>query len=227
MGVHDGHRKRLKERFLEHGLDNFNELNALELLLFYAVPRRDTNELAHALLERFENLQGLFEASYEELCELPGVGEAVAGLIMLVPQLYKKSFVTVGNKIETICNSSDAGKYLIPKFMLHREEIMLLVCLDSQKRVIACVELARGVVNSVNTSVRLVVETALKKRACSVILAHNHPDGFAIPSREDELVTQQLASSLSLVGVKLDDHIIVAGEDFVSFADSGMFLSYR
>lgn len=96
MGVHDGHRERLRWRFIEHGLKNFNELNSLELLLFFAIPRRDTNELAHTLLARFGTLAGVFDASYEELTSVPGVGENAAALIMLVPQILKKSYVARG-----------------------------------------------------------------------------------------------------------------------------------
>lgn len=91
MGVHDGHRDRLRARFLEYGLDNFNDLNALELLLFYAIPRRDTNEIAHALLECFGSLEGVFYASERELLQVPGIGTNAAALIRLVPQLMKKA----------------------------------------------------------------------------------------------------------------------------------------
>lgn len=225
--IHDGHRERMKERFKDYGLQSFSELNALELLLFYAIPRRDTNELAHALIMRFGSLAGVFAAGLRELCEVPGVGESTAQLIMLVPQIMKLSLVGKANEIKYITNSDEAGRYLVPRFVLEREEVLLLVSLDSQKRVIACNEMGRGVVNSVLTSNRRIVETALKNRASSVIIAHNHPDGFAIPSREDDAATQQIKSSLSTVGIPLVDHIVVAGDDFVSYADSGMLLMYK
>lgn len=225
--IHDGHRERMRERFRDHGLKSFSELNALELLLFYAIPRRDTNELAHTLLNRFGSLAGVFEAGMQELREVPGVGESTAQLIMLVPQIMKLSLVTQGNEVKYITNSDEAGRFFVPRFMLEREEVLLLVCLDSQKRVIACTEMGRGVVNSVLTSNRRIVETALKNRAGSVIIAHNHPDGFALPSREDDAATQQIAASLSMVGIPLVDHIVVAGDDFVSYADSGMLRTYK
>ncbi len=225
--VHDGHRERMRERFKEHGLHSFSELNALELLLFYAIPRRDTNELAHALLKRFGNLAGVFAAGLRELCEVPGVGESTAQLIMLVPQIMKLSLVEQANEVRFITNSEEAGRYLVPRFALEHEEVLLLVSLDSQKRVISCNEMGRGVVNSVLTSNRRIVETALKNRASSAIIAHNHPDGFAIPSREDDAATQQIMSSLSTVGIPLVDHIVVAGDDYVSYADSGMLRLYK
>lgn len=227
MGVHDGHRDRLRARFSEHGLDNFNELNALELLLFYAIPRRDTNEIAHALLACFGSLEGVFLASERELLQVPGIGTNAAALIRLVPQLMKKSALSRPNRRETIMNSSDAGRYFIPRFMYEQDEVVYLLCLDAQKRVIKCAEMGRGVVNCVETSIRRIVETALKYKSSSVILAHNHPDGLALPSSEDDMVTKQVNTALALVGVSLEDHIIVAGDDFVSFADSGIMRLYR
>lgn len=223
MGVHDGHRARLKGRFLEHGLDNFNELNTLELLLFYAIPRRDTNEIAHALIDRFGSLAGVLEASFHELLEVPGVGESAASLIILIPQIMRKSEMSKADSISVIKNSADAGKYLVPRFMNMKEEHILLLCLDSRKRIISCTELNNGVVNAVDISVRKIVETALRCRASSVIMSHNHPGGIALPSMEDQAMTRKVYSSLELVGIKLVDHIIVAGNDFVSFADSDYF----
>ena len=227
MGVHDGHRDRLRARFLEYGLDNFNDLNALELLLFYAIPRRDTNEIAHALLECFGSLEGVFYASERELLQVPGIGTNAAALIRLVPQLMKKSALSRPDRREVIMNSSDAGRYFVPRFMYEQDEVVYLLCLDGQKRVIKCAEMGRGVVNCVETSIRLIVETALKYKSSSVILAHNHPDGLALPSSEDDMVTKQVSTALALVGVSLEDHIIVAGDDFVSFADSGIMRLYR
>lgn len=227
MGVHDGHRDRLRARFLEYGLDNFNDLNALELLLFYAIPRRDTNEIAHALLECFGSLEGVFYASERELLQIPGIGTNAAALIRLVPQLMKKSALSRPDRREVIMNSSDAGRYFVPRFMYEQDEVVYLLCLDGQKRVIKCAEMGRGVVNCVETSIRRIVETALKYKSSSVILAHNHPDGLALPSSEDDMVTKQVSTALALVGVSLEDHIIVAGDDFVSFADSGIMRLYR
>ena len=227
MGVHDGHRDRLRARFLEYGLDNFNDLNALELLLFYAIPRRDTNEIAHALLECFGSLEGVFYASERELLQVPGIGTNAAALIRLVPQLMKKSALSRPDRREVIMNSSDAGRYFVPRFMYEQDEVVYLLCLDGQKRVIKCAEMGRGVVNCVETSIRRIVETALKYKSSSVTLAHNHPDGLALPSSEDDMVTKQVSTALALVGVSLEDHIIVAGDDFVSFADSGIMRLYR
>lgn len=222
MGVHEGHRSRMKARYRDHGLDNFNDVNVLELLLFYAIPRKDTNELAHALLDHFGSLDKVFEASVPELESVPGIGESTALLISLVPQITRRYMMAKGSCISTIASSVDAGNYLVPRLMFEKDEKALLLCLDAKKSVISCDSLGSGAVNAVNISVRKVVEIAVRNRASSVILAHNHPGGVALPSREDERITIEIASALKLVGIPLDDHIIVAGDDYVSFADSGM-----
>lgn len=212
----------MKVRYRDHGLDNFNDVNVLELLLFYAIPRKDTNELAHALLDHFGSLDRIFEASVPELEEVPGIGENTALLITLVPQITRRYLMAKGNCICSITSSAEAGKYLVPRLMFEKEEKLLLLCLDAKKSVISCVSLGSGVINAVDVNVRKVVENAVRNRASSVILAHNHPSGVALPSREDERITREIASALKLVGIPLDDHIIVAGDDFVSFADSGL-----
>ena len=227
MGVHDGHRDRLRKSFLEHGLQSMHDINALELLLFYAIPRRDTNEIAHHLLDRFGTLDGVFSASAEELCEVDGIGENAAALIMLIPEIMKKSRLSKSREIKQIRSSDDAGEYLLPYFMNEKEEVVYLLCLDAKRAVICCTEMGRGVVNTVDASIRRIVEKALKVRACSVIISHNHPNGLAIPSREDDMFTSALFNALETVGIRLEDHIIVADEDYISLADTGMLSLYR
>lgn len=227
MSVHDGHRERMKSSFKKNGLDSMNDVNALELLLFYAIPRRDTNVIAHELLDHFGSLSRVFSASIQELCAVEGVGENTAVLISMIPQLVRKSMVSDAEKITVIKNSKDAGKYLVPRFAFEQDEVALLVCLDSQKRVIGCFELGRGVVNKVSVDVRKVVELALRYKASSVILSHNHPDSFALPSLADTAMTEQIYRSLRLVGITLADHIIVSGKDYVSYLDSGMLVGIR
>ena len=227
MGVHDGHRDRLRQSYLEHGLMSMNDINALELLLFYAIPRRDTNEIAHRLLDRFDSLDGVFSASAEELKEVDGIGENAAALLTLIPEIMKKSRVSKTREIRQIRSSDEAGAYLLPYFLNERDEVVYLLCLDTKRAVICCAEMSRGVVNSVDTGIRRIVEKALKARACSAIIAHNHPDGIALPSREDEVFTRALFNALETVGIRLEDHIIVAEDDYISMADTGLLCMRR
>jgi len=224
MNVHEGHRERLRKRYLEQGLNGFNDLNALELLLFHAIPRIDTNPIAHALLDRFGSLAAVFEASVQELKEVPGIGENAAVLITLIPQMMRKAMVSKNADVKIISDAELAGQFFLPKFMFETDEVVLLACLDARKRVISCAEMNRGVVNSVAISARKIVETALLNKADSVIIAHNHPQGFALPSREDKMITTQIRQSLATIGVELVDHIIVADGEFVSMAQSNFFL---
>ena len=227
MGVHDGHRERLRARFAENGLDSFNELNALELLLCYAIPRRDTNEIAHRLLDAFGSLSGVFQASMQELTSVPGIGENAATLILMVPQIVKKAHVSKAKETKIIRNSTDAGNYLLPYFLDEPDEIVMMLCLDNKRAVICCREMGRGVVNCVDANIRRMVETALKVKTTTVIIAHNHPNGVALPSREDDNFTRTLYRSLGLLGITLEDHIIVANDEFVSLADSGVMHLFK
>lgn len=229
MGIHDGHRERLRARFLEHGLLTFNEIEALELLLFYAIPQRDTNPLAHALLDHFGSLNDLFHASEQELCEVPGVGTKTAALLMLVPQMTRLSGVKQSQRIGDIRGAKDAQLFLRPYYEGLQDEMLMLVCMDSMKKVISAEVLNRGVVDSVRFDIRLLVEVALKRKSSWVVMAHNHPDGQAYPSREDDSVTASVCRALRALGIELFDHVIFAGENCYSYRDKGALdvLGYR
>lgn len=221
MGIHDGHRERLRSSFQENGLVGFDGIRSLELLLQYAIPQKDTNPLAHALLDRFGSLRAVFDASERELCEVKGIGPRAATLIRLVPEIMRKSAVEHAAEIRYILNFSDAKDVLMPRFLYEQDELALMLCLDTQRRVIKFVELARGTVNEVSLDVRRVLEIALKNRADSVILAHNHPDSPARNSREDDQVTRHIYQSLRTVGITLRDHLIFARDGVFSYQESG------
>ncbi len=222
MGIHDGHRQRMKKRFLEHGLGNFDDVNVLELLLFYAQPRQDTNELAHALMERFGSLSAVLESSPSELKSVSGIGDNAVGLLHLIPAISRRYMIRKTPESEPINDAASAGRYFIPRFMYETAEVALALMLDARNRPIACRELSRGVVNAAEISSRKLAEMCLEHRASSVILAHNHLSGVAMPSVEDDLCTRQLQRALLLIGVDLSDHVIVAGCDYVSMRESGL-----
>ena len=223
MSIHDGHRERLKNRYLQEGLDHFEEVNVLELMLFYCIPRRDTNPIAHALLARFGNLVNVLEAPVEELEKVDGITHNAAVLLKLFPSV-NKYFQVKKAASETILDTTEKyGRYLVPQFQGKRNETVMLLCLDAKCKVLACRELSEGSVNSAGVSVRKVVETALACNATTVILAHNHPSGLAFPSGEDVVATKRVADALHTVDVVLFDHIIVSEDDFVSLTQSGYY----
>ena len=221
--VHQGHRERVKKRFREEGLDGFDEVHALELLLFFCIPRGDTNELAHALLDRFGSFAQVLDAPAEELEKVPGIGEHASAFLTLLTQSFRYYLVNRNDFCSILTNTEACGQFLLPYFIGRREELVYLLCLDSKCKVICCKEIGRGNVNSAGISVRRIVETALAANAVSVVLSHNHPSGLAVPSHEDILTTRRVAVALDAVGIVLADHIVVAEEDFVSMADSNMY----
>lgn len=223
MSIHDGHRQRLKERFVKEGLDNFQQNQVLELLLFYCIPRRDTNEIAHNLLKRFGSLSGVVEATVDELKKVPGMGENAAVFLSLLnafSRYYQVNRVSDAVILPTI---EKCGEYLTPLFTGRRNETVFLLCLDAKCKVICCREVGEGGVNTASVPIRRIVEIALGVNASSVVLAHNHPNGLALPSADDIHTTKRLAQALQTVNIELIDHVIVADEDYVSLAQSGMY----
>ncbi|MCD8087650.1 MAG: DNA repair protein RadC [Oscillospiraceae bacterium] len=218
---HEGHRMRLKARFMKYGLDSFDDHNVLELLLFYALPRRDTNLLAHDLLKTFGSLAGVFDATPDALMTVKGVGENTAGLIHLVPEAARRYLISKAEPGDILADSEAAGRYLVPLFFNCKNETVYMLCLNAAMKLLDCRALGQGGVDAANVSIRQIVQLALSQNAAAVILAHNHTCGIAVPSQEDLTSTLRIRDTLSMVGVTLADHIIVAGEDFISMADSG------
>lgn len=219
--IHKGHRERLKQRFLEEGLDNFTDIQVLELLLFYAIPVKDTNPIAHSLLDHFGSLAQVLEADVEELKKVSGIKEHAATLLALVTDLCRYYQVNCAQQTEVLTTLDACGRYLVPRFFGRTRETVFLLCLDAKCKVLCCREMGEGSVNTASISVRKVVETALAANATTVVLAHNHPSGIAVPSEEDIQTTQRIAAALSAVEVYLADHIVVADGDYVSMAQSG------
>ena len=211
----------MRQRFLKSGLDAFADHEALELLLYYAIPRRDTNPIAHALMERYGSLSAVLAAPVEDLKKVEGVGESAAILLKLAPQLYRKAKMSDAEQ-ETILSSVErVGAYLLERFAGEKNEVVYQLCLDRKGKLLVCKKLGEGGVASADLDIRRLVENALLTGASSVVLAHNHPSGVALPSRDDYAATDRAKTALAVVGVALTDHIIVADGDFVSMADSG------
>ena len=203
MGVHDGHRKRLKTQFLIHGED-FHDHQLLELLLCYAIPQGDVNGLAHALLDQFGSLAGVFDALPASLTRVDGVGEHTAVLLKLIPKLAGRYSTIRSSPGDILASSRAARDYLLPYFQTGpRNEMVYLVCMDAKYKVLGCHKLGEGTVNAADITPRRVVELALAHNASAVLLAHNHVSGLALPSNADLLTTETLARVLREVGVEM------------------------
>ena len=219
MGIHDGHRAKMRQRFLKGGLENFADHEALELLLYYAIPRRDTNPIAHALMERYGSLSAVLAAPVDDLKKVEGVGESAAVLLKMIPQLTQKARLA---EAERVLNSSDrAGTFLLELLAGQTHEEVYVLCLDRKGKLITYKRLGEGGISSAGLDIRKLVECAILSSASPVLLAHNHPRGLALPSNDDFTATDRAREALKNIDVQLADHIIVADGDFVSLADSG------
>lgn len=221
QSIHSGHRDRLKQRFLQQGLDGFTDIQALELLLFYSVPRQDTNTIAHHLLNRFGSLSQVLEAPVEELTKVEGIGEHSAVLLRLINEMGRCYLVDRAQRERILPTLEDCARYLHPCFYGRTHETVFLLCLDAKCKVLSCREVGEGGINSAGISIRKIVETAIREGASTVVLAHNHPSGIALPSPEDLQTTRRIAAALQSVEVALADHIVVADDDYVSMVQSG------
>lgn len=225
MTMHTEHRKRMRERFLKEGLDNFNDINALELLLFYCIARKDTNPLAHELISRFGSVAGVLDAKREDLLKVPGVGESVTTYFSLLRDAIRYYQIQQANNCKILRSLKECGDYMLMHFVGRDVETVYMLCLDAKCKVICCRMIGEGSINSANISIRKIVETAINVNATTVVLAHNHPSGLAIPSADDVRTTQRIAEALEMVDVTLMDHFVVAGDDYVSIGQSNLFKS--
>ena len=222
QSTHAGHRSRVKQKFLNHGLDGFADHEVLELLLFYAIPQGDTNPTGHALMERFGTLDAVLAAPVEELQRVKGIGEHAAILLALINQVYRRERMAAAKSETILDTTARLGAFFVDLFVGQSNEMMYQLCLDAKGRMKACRKVSEGDVGSVELNIRRIVENALLCGAVQVVLAHNHPSGFAVPSHEDKISTILVRDALEPVNIRLTDHIIVADDDFVSMRADGI-----
>lgn len=219
--MHAGHRERMKQRFRETGLKGFDDVNVLELMLFYVIPRQDTNPIAHALIEHFGSLQDVIEASYEELLKVKGVGENTATYLRLIPEVCKRYTREKQKRKAAYTSLQDMADFVIPLFSFDMEETLFMICLDAGNHITYCEPISHGNLDSVMIEPREVVQKAMNRRATRVVLAHNHPSGIPSPSLSDVSLTQNLKEALQLFNIELMDHFIVAEQTCVSLRKHG------
>ena len=220
MSIHAGHRSRVKTEFLARGLEGWPDHRVLELLLFYAIPQGDVNTLAHELLNRFETLAGVFDASVDELKKVPGVGEHTAVLLRLIPALggrYQDQRAALGQLVNS---PEEAAVILSQYFYGARNEMVYILCLDSKRKLLGVRKVSEGSIHAADINIRRIAEEAMGLRASALYLAHNHISNLAFPSPADWETTDTIRAALAPLGLELVDHLIFVEGDAVSLSQS-------
>lgn len=217
-----GHRERLRKRYLQNGLESLNDYEKLELLLFYSVPRRNTNDIAHKLINEFHSLKDVFYGEEQYLREVEDVGESSVVLIKLVGDLVKYLRISELPKKKVISSSADAGEFVKSFFEGYRHEVFFSFFLDKGNRVLGHKKLSDGIGDEVKVEPGELIKASLKYEATKVIIAHNHPGGNPSPSTSDVQTTKILANALSYIKLELTDHIIVADNEYISFSEMNL-----
>ena len=209
---------------MKEGIDHFQDHQILEMLLFYVIARKDTNEIAHGLIKEFGSFSGVLDAEVEDLQKVEGIGENAAIFLASFAPAAKRYNYCKWCKKPHLNSSAKAGEFAMTLFQDLRYECFYMICLDNQNYVKYTAKTFEGTINEAPVYPRLVVETALKHGASSVILAHNHPGGSLKPSQGDIHVTKKIKDALGMIDVKVVDHIVVGNNKFFSFAEEGLVL---
>lgn len=212
--MHKGHRERLRNRLRNEGTDHFEDHQLLEALLTFAIPRKDTNETAHMLIEQTGSLASLFSAERDVLLQVDGVGETSVDLIKLVNGIMRRTLTEKSSLRDSYGNISSVVRYLSGRYFGLSVERVYLMLLDNSYRLIDCIHVCDGTINEIALLPRTIVNAAVTKHASSVILSHNHPFGTAEPSATDMETTRRLDIILSAIGINFLEHIVFAGNTY-------------
>ena len=217
----EGHRQRLRDRFLKSGLDGFHDYEVIELLLTLATPRKDCKDAAKAALDRFKTLTGVLDAAPADLRRVPGIGPTNLFGLKLIPAVAKRYLKQQLQGKKTLRNSRELFDYLNHTIRDKKKECFVVIYLDAKNRVIADETLFTGTVTASAVYPREVVRAALAHTAAAVIFAHNHPSGDPAPSPDDMAITRKLVQACDLMGITVHEHLIIGTEGYFSFADHG------
>ena len=223
---HAGHRKRMRDRVEQQGFANLEPHEALELVLYFTNPRKNTNKLAHELIDRFGDFAGVLEASEADLMTVDGVGPSTARMLHLLPEISRYYTKCRTQERKSLKTTEQLTTYLAQQFEGAVRERALLLALDSRSRVKATLWLRDGTSDRVSFAIKDVVAAALKGGTDSVVLCHNHPNGVALPSREDLQATENIVRALGLVRVHLRDHIILTETESFSMREENRLPFY-
>lgn len=216
--IHTEHRKRMKQKFLQTGIDNFADHEILELLLFFSIPRRNVNPLAHQLIRHFGSFNSVLEASVDSLMQVDGMGENSATLINLLYRIFNKYSLNTNIKMK-LSSSSTAKAYCKRLFTETNIEQFFVVCVNSASKIISHKKFGEGSMSKVNVNIRDITSFALSNNCERIILTHNHPNERCMPSDDDITFTKTIILSCLLNDIQVLDHIIVCNNETCSFAD--------
>lgn len=214
-GIHDHHRERMRERVKCGGLSSFAEHELLEMMLYYSIPRGDTNELAHLLMNRFGGFNEIIEASVDELRDVKGIGESSAVLVKLMEEIIRRYVSLYSPEVTRYDTLLKVANYIWPRFLGLNRECLYMMLFNNKMAMIDCSLICEGTVNAAKLHPRVVLEKAFRKNAATAILAHNHPHGMSMPSEGDIALTKLLFEDLAMVGITLLEHIVVAENQFL------------
>lgn len=222
---HKDHRKRLRKEIVEQDFhESIPDHKVLEVLLYYGIPQKDTNKLAHTLIDTFGSLTAVFEADADSLFQVKGMTERAVTLIKLILPLCRRYNADRNSKIREFSSVEKICEYLVQRHQGYGREVSMLTCLDESGNLISCEILAKGTAVNVSFEIKDVVIKALKHKAIYVILSHNHMTGIMTPSQEDIDTTNRLAFTLNEMGIRLIDHIVVAGDKYLSMVKNKYIL---
>lgn len=225
--IHSGHRQKVRERYYENGLAGMPDHNILEFLLFFGIPQKDTNEMAHELIDRFGSFSGVLEAKRSDLLDVKGMTETAACLLSLFLPVYKCYVEDLHKKRPILATKKDYIKYLKHLYLdSPNNEKIYILCLDSNNCLIACRNISEGDFSSSLFDIRKIAAVLLEVNAKKIVLSHNHPNGQLEPSVDDCNITAQLRDLSNLLHVKLLDHVIITDTSYFSMSGSGHYIHY-
>lgn len=220
--VHEGHRERMRNKYVNKGIEVFEQHEILEMLLFYAIPRKNTNDIAHRLLEACGSLSAVFDAPIDILMQ-QGLSYNAAVLLHMIPDLSRAYQSDKFDNEEKIITDENIGKKMVHLFAGKNEECVYAFFLDTKGKEKYSGIISKGDASSAPMFSKDIVSIAARCKAVTVIIAHNHPSGVAFPSRADLEATADIADALDTIGIHLADHIIVADRDYISLSSTPPF----
>ncbi len=220
--VHEGHGERMRNKYVNKGIEVFEQHEILEMLLFYAIPRKNTNDIAHRLLEACGSLSAVFDAPIDILMQ-QGLSYNAAVLLHMIPDLSRAYQSDKFDNEEKIITDENIGKKMVHLFAGKNEECVYAFFLDAKGKEKYSGIISKGDASSAPLFSKDIVSIAARCKAVTVIIAHNHPSGVAFPSRADLEATADIADALDTIGIHLADHIIVADRDYISLSSTPPF----